>query len=128
MIVGNYFTITSIHIKFFYLGQEKGGLLTAMAICLKLAVFLVSLFVCSQVDVTNARPKLYSYSYLQRLHEALMDKPQPLRAPFQESRAHNMRQQQEVDGFEIAPGMRTIFHFCIVINQEEQLVNQVTHQ
>ena len=99
-----------------------------MAICFKLGAFLVALFMCSQVDITNAKSKLYSYSYLQRVHEALMDKLQPLRTPFQESRAHNMRQQQEVDGFEIAPGMMTVFHFCIVINREEQLVDQVTHQ
>ena len=79
-----------------------------MAICLKLVVFLVALFVCFQVDITNARQMLQRYRYLQRLHEARVDKPQSWKDLAQESRAHNMRQQPEVDGFEITPGRMTV--------------------
>ena len=76
-----------------------------MAICLKLAVFLVALFVYFQVDITNARQMSQRYSYLQRLHEARMDKRLPWKDLVQESRAHNMRQQPQIDGFEITPGI-----------------------
>ena len=80
-----------------------------MAICLKLGVFLVALFVCFQGDITNARQMSQRYSYLQRLHEARVDKRLPWKDLLQESQAHNMRQQPEVDGFEITPGMMTVF-------------------
>ena len=45
-----------------------------MAISLKLTVFL---FVCFQGDITSARQMSQRYSYLQRLHEARVDKRLP---------------------------------------------------
>ena len=81
-----------------------------MAISLKLTVFLVSLFVCFQVDITNAGQMSQRYSYLQRLREAHVDKRLPAwKDLVQESWAHNMREQPQVDGFEITPGMMTVF-------------------
>ena len=90
-----------------------------MAICLKLAVFLVALFVYFQVDITNAKQMLQRYSYLQRLHEARVDKRLPWKDLVQESRAHNMRQQPQIDGFEITPG--------ILISVSEVFVGQEVH-
>ena len=81
-----------------------------MAVCFKLTVVLVSLFVCSQLDITHARPMSYSYSDLQRVLEALIQltKPQPLKARLEESEAFNMGgHPSEVDVFEIEPGIMT---------------------
>jgi hypothetical protein len=79
-----------------------------MAVCFELAVFLVTLFVCSQIDVTNARPS--GHGHLQRLHEAIVhvDQRPQWKAHSQESPAYNMRRQTEVDAFERKSGKMII--------------------
>ena len=77
---------------FFYLGQEKGGYCYGYFLEAS-SFFFVALFVYFQVDITNARQILQRYSYLQRLHEARVDKRLPWKDLLRESRAHNMRQQ-----------------------------------
>ena len=88
-----------------------------MASWLKLtALAVVTLFVCSQLDVTYGRPISYSNSYLQRVREALseMDNPQTWKANLQDIEAYNMREQPpEVDAFEIEPG--TIYDGMIMV-------------
>ena len=83
-----------------------------MAICFKLTVIaVVTLFVCSKLDITHARPMSYSYSDLQRVHEALtpMAKPQPWKAHLQDSEPYNMDgRPHEVDAFEIEPGIMIV--------------------
>ena len=98
-----------------------------MAISLKLTVFLVSLFVCFQGDITSARQMSQRYSYLQRLHEARVDKRLPWKDRLQESRAHNMRQQPQIDGFEITPGIYNMMTVAISISVSEIFVGQEVH-
>lgn len=77
-----------------------------MAICFKLTVIAVTLFVYSQLDVTYGRPM--SYSDLQMVLEPLiqMKKSQPWKAQLQESEAYNMQPpHSKVDAFEIEEGI-----------------------
>lgn len=74
-----------------------------MAICFKLTVVIVTLFVHSQLDITHARSMSYNYySDLQRVLEALI---QMTKARLQESEAYNMRHSSEVDAFKIKKGI-----------------------
>ena len=72
-----------------------------MALCFKLTfVAVITLFVCSQLDITHARPMSYSYGDLQRVLEVLIQiaKPQPWTARLQEIDL------SKVDAVEVNPG------------------------
>ena len=86
-----------------------------MAVYFKLTVIAtVIVFVCSQLDITHARPMSYSYRDLQRVREALaqMAKPRAWKAYLQDSETYNMGgKPSEVDAFEIEPGIVTIWYY-----------------
>lgn len=72
-----------------------------MALCFKLTIVAaITLFVCSQLDITHARPMSYSYGDLQRVLEALIQitKPQPWMAHLQGIDL------SKVDAVEVDPG------------------------